>query len=258
MPNRILRDWTDSETIDVLSIHAERFFTRLIMKVDDFGRYTANLKMLRSTLFPLKTDIREADITRWLAECEKSGLVVLYSVASKEYLQIDNFKQALRQKVEKYPAPQMHSRCVADDKQTHSNCFPETKRNETESETETNAQARDHFEKKLILENPFSDQFLKTWVHWKDYKKKEFRFMFKSIESEQASLNELVKVSGGDEKTAMEIISQSMANGWKGLFKLKNVENEQSGSKASAGRGAKATSAGLNALFNERYGSTAV
>lgn len=105
MPNRILRDWTDSESIDQLDVHAERFFTRLIMKVDDYGRYTANVKLLKSNLFPLRTDIRETDIPRWLAVCEKSGLIALYSIASKDYLQINNFKQVLRQKIEKYPPP---------------------------------------------------------------------------------------------------------------------------------------------------------
>jgi hypothetical protein len=105
MPNRILRDWTDSEKIDNLDVNAERFFVRLIMKVDDFGRYTANCKLLKSALFPLKTDIRETDIARWLAACQMSDLIALYSVASKEYVQILNFNQRLRQTIEKYPPP---------------------------------------------------------------------------------------------------------------------------------------------------------
>lgn len=136
MPNRILRDWTDSEIIDSLDVHAERFFTRLIMKVDDFGRYSANKKLLKSTMFPLKTDIRETDIALWLTACEKCGLVALYSVAQKEYLQIENFKQTLRQKVEKYPSPLT---CVADATQPLSTCSHETKGNETENERRVHA-----------------------------------------------------------------------------------------------------------------------
>lgn len=142
MPNRVLRDWTDSDRIDSLDVHTERFFTRLIMKVDDYGRYQANVKLLKSHLFPLKSDIRETDITRWLAACEKSGLIVLYNVALKEYLQINEFKQTLRQKTEKYPAPiecddhakQMHSIRLAD-------VLPETKRNETNPEVESEGKA---------------------------------------------------------------------------------------------------------------------
>jgi hypothetical protein len=134
MPNRILRDWTDSETIDQLDVHTERFFTRLIMKVDDFGRYSANHKLLKSNLFPLRSDIRETDISRWITACVNSGLIVTYHVASKDYLQINNFKQVLRQKSAKYPSP---DECLADDKQMLSNCIADAslKRNELEVET---------------------------------------------------------------------------------------------------------------------------
>lgn len=169
MPNRILRDWTDSESVDTLSVNAERFFTRLIMKADDYGRYNANIKFLKSTLFPLKTDVRETDIALWLTECKKCGLIALYDVASKNYLQIENFKQALRQKREKFPAPQMHSGCVADDKHTHSNCVPETKRNESEVETETEG------EKKFFNEEIFLvPEMMKEWkLSFKNYPEKK-------------------------------------------------------------------------------------
>lgn len=133
MPNRILRDWTDSDSIDLLDANSERFFTRLIMKVDDYGIYPANIKLINSTLFPLKSDIRDTDISRWLTECEKSGLVALYNVANKEYLQITNFKQVLRQKFQKYPPP---NPCLADDKQMTSRCITQTKRNESETKRE--------------------------------------------------------------------------------------------------------------------------
>ena len=153
MPNRILRDWTDSESIDLLTAQGERFFTRLIMKVDDYGRYTSNIKLLKSTLFPLKTDIREADISLWLTECEKCGLIALYTVAQKGYLQISNFKQTLRTKTGKYPPPE---ECLSCAKQMHSNFSAdaplkgnETKQNlETESETKAKAPAQEF----LILE----------------------------------------------------------------------------------------------------------
>lgn len=126
MPNRILRDWTDSETINSLSWQAEVAFTRLIMKVDDFGRYSANPKLLRSHLFPVRDGIRDADITRWLAECQKSGLLRVYEVDQKSYLEIIKFGQKPRAEKSKFPActipcehllanvQQAHSKCIAD------------------------------------------------------------------------------------------------------------------------------------------------
>lgn len=106
MSNRLLRDWTDSEAVDTLSVHAERLFTRLIMKVDDYGRMPANTKLLKAALFPYKAaEIREAEIARWMAECHKAGLILLYEVGAKQYVQIQNFNQRLRQKTQKYPPP---------------------------------------------------------------------------------------------------------------------------------------------------------
>src|SRR5258708_34832192 len=105
MPNRILRDWTDSDRVDALTAEAERFFVRLIMKADDFGRYTAEPKRLKAFLFPLKDSLRETDLCRWLAECEKAALVRGYEAAGKRYLEIADFRQRLRQIREIYPGP---------------------------------------------------------------------------------------------------------------------------------------------------------
>lgn len=106
MPNRILRDWTNSDKVDRLSFQAEVFFTRLIMKADDYGCYWADEKRLRCNLFVLKIDkIREADITRWMAECQKAGLIALYESESKKYLQIIDFNQRKRIMSSQFPQP---------------------------------------------------------------------------------------------------------------------------------------------------------
>lgn len=66
---------------------------------------------------------------------------------------------------------------------------------------------------------PFeSDKFYKTWAKWKLYKYKEFKFRYKSLESEQTSLTRLYELSNQIESDACEIIEQSIANGWKGFF----------------------------------------
>jgi hypothetical protein len=105
MPSRLIRDWTGSDKVNGLSVHAERFFTRLIMKADDYGRFYADTRLLKANLFPLLLDnIREADMLRWMAECQKAGLIVLYEVSGKKYLRIDNYGQRLRQKTKKFPS----------------------------------------------------------------------------------------------------------------------------------------------------------
>jgi hypothetical protein len=104
MPNRILRDWTDSDAINAISWQAEVFFTRLIMKVDDYGRFSANPKLLRSLLFPIRDGVRDADISRDLAECEKAGLIATYESEGKVYLEIVKFGNTPRAKTSKFPA----------------------------------------------------------------------------------------------------------------------------------------------------------
>lgn len=106
MPIRMLRDWTDSEKMNTLSVHAERFFVRLIMIVDDFGCYYANTSLLKAKCFPLLLDeVREADITRWMDECYQAGLIVLYESSNKKYLQIVEFNQRMDKARAKYPLP---------------------------------------------------------------------------------------------------------------------------------------------------------
>ena len=104
MPNRMLRDWTNSDKIDQISFQAEVFFTRLIMKADDYGSFWADAKRLKANLYPLKSDsVRDADILRWMAECQKAELIVVYESEEKKYLQICDFGQRLRSKKSKFP-----------------------------------------------------------------------------------------------------------------------------------------------------------
>lgn len=85
---------------------------------------------------------------------------------------------------------------------------------ETETENETINEN--------IIVLPFnSENFVNYWKMWKDYKKKQFNFKFKTPQSEQAALKDLVKLSDGYEDEAIKIIEQSLAKGWKGLFKIK-------------------------------------
>lgn len=95
MPNRILRDWTDSERVNALSANAEVFFVRLIMKADDRGRHNAAPQLLKSYLYPLK-DVRIADISRWCAECVDAGLIANVESNGKRYIEIQKFGQSAK------------------------------------------------------------------------------------------------------------------------------------------------------------------
>ncbi|MFA6973967.1 MAG: hypothetical protein WC238_04510 [Parcubacteria group bacterium] len=83
-------------------------------------------------------------------------------------------------------------------------------------------------EKENTLIYPFdSDTFKKVWQAWKDYKTKQHKFTFKTAMTEQAALKHLGELADQDELTALQIIEQSIANGWKGFFPLKDNKHGQ-------------------------------
>lgn len=106
MPNRYLREsYIESEAVNKLSWPAEVLWTRLLTKVDDFGRCEANPKLLRAKIFPLRLDtVRESDMPRWLAECDKAGCIRLYQVDGKDYLVVNKWERG-RAERSRYPEP---------------------------------------------------------------------------------------------------------------------------------------------------------
>lgn len=112
MPDRILRSgiiW--SKPVDSLSISAELFYRRLMSVVDDFGRFSADVADLRIACFPRRVDrVREADIPRWITECETAGLIALYEANGKPFLVYHKVQQP-RAKHSQYPQPPAGIEC---------------------------------------------------------------------------------------------------------------------------------------------------
>lgn len=156
MPNRILRDITDSEKVDQLSAQAEVMMYRLFMKADDYGVFHAKPSLIKAALFPLRLDsIRETDITRWLAECEKAGLIAFYNAESKPLLVIINFGQRMRNKKNRFPPPPAHLlQCAASCRELPPE--EETRNIETRNEVEV-------FATNLISDRHFYEQIGQAW-----------------------------------------------------------------------------------------------
>ena len=81
---------------------------------------------------------------------------------------------------------------------------------------------------------PFEgDLFIEAWKLWKEYKRVEKNFRFKSSISEQASLLNLQKISNTNEQEAITIIHNAIAQGWAGLYadkkdkRKKEFDNEK-------------------------------
>lgn len=106
MPNRILREGLlESPAIDLLDAEAERFFVRLMLRADDFGRYHANPAMLANMLFPLRRDIEPKQVADWLNQCQRAKLLRVYQVEGRDCLEIAKFGGKPRAQQSKFPQP---------------------------------------------------------------------------------------------------------------------------------------------------------
>lgn len=114
MPNRILKESIcTSDTLDKLNSFQETVFYRLIVNCDDYGRMDARPKVLAARLYPLR-DIRAEQIENALRALSSAGLVILYEVDGKPFVQMKTWErhQQIRAKKSRYPSP--------DDKKTSS------------------------------------------------------------------------------------------------------------------------------------------
>lgn len=76
------------------------------------------------------------------------------------------------------------------------------------------------------VELPFNtSDFVSKWHEWKEYKKKQHKFKFATAAIEKSALTSLSNLSEKNCEIAIEIINQSISNGWKGFFKIITTKN---------------------------------
>jgi len=114
----------------------------------------------------------------------------------------------------------------------------------TITSTRTNARARE-----VIW--PFdSDQFMNAWKEW-EADRRERRVKPYTTRGLQTALHRLQQISEYNEGIAIRIITQSIANGWQGLFPL---DNKRGNHQHDRPRGKDITADDLARLVAKRYG----
>jgi hypothetical protein len=217
MPSRIIREgWLESERIGKLDAAGERFFLRLLLRADDFGRYHANPLLLKSALFPLSEDVRSTDIPRWLAACEAAGLLRCYDADGKRFVEIPRFDQRTRAKVSKFPAPasecpsndgQMTVKRPADDGHARTDSDSDS---DSKSEAETAAPAPATAPPECLN----TPAFLAKWAEYAAYRRKSR--LRPLIPASIAKQWEEMAVWGHD--AAIVAIDKTIKSGWQGIF----------------------------------------
>ncbi|HBR7902596.1 TPA: DNA replication domain protein [Klebsiella pneumoniae] len=76
---------------------------------------------------------------------------------------------------------------------------------------------------------PYPEQLnAEAWDEWKSYRSEmRFKAYAPTERSEGAAITELINLSGGNHTRQMQIVKQSMAKGWKGLFELKGGSGQR-------------------------------
>jgi hypothetical protein len=106
LPTRLVREGIlSSKPVSNLSMGAELFFRKTMNVADDYGRFEADVEVLRASLYPRQLGkVSEQNVSDYLRECVKEKLIKLYRVGQKVYLQIEKFGQRPRA-ASRYPDP---------------------------------------------------------------------------------------------------------------------------------------------------------
>lgn len=108
MPDRIIKESIcTSDTLNQLTDFEERFWHRLTVNCDDYGRFDARPAILKGRLFPLAESKTQKNMTDALNKLASVGLIELYEVNGRPFLHVVTWDkyQRIRAKRSKFPPP---------------------------------------------------------------------------------------------------------------------------------------------------------
>ena len=101
------------------------------------------------------------------------------------------------------------------------------KRIDKKKEDKNNKKATSFNVEAILKDEP--EEIKEAINRWLEYKKSQHGFRYKSADSFKTFLKKLNELSGNNVTTALKIIEQSIANGWAGIFELKNKGDGKTG-----------------------------
>lgn len=104
MPQRFLRPGiTNSDAWNSVSFEAQSLYIRILTLVDDFGRYDGRVPVLHGQCFALRPEIKAQRTAGFRSELQAAGLIDVYAVDGKDFLQITKWSERARGDKSKYP-----------------------------------------------------------------------------------------------------------------------------------------------------------
>jgi hypothetical protein len=232
MPQRFLRPGiTTSDAWNAVSFPAQSFYIRLLTLVDDWGRYDGRVPVLHGQCFALRSDIVPQETAALRSELHAAGLIEVYAVEGKEYVQITKWQERARGTNSRYPAPcdgtlsqEVAENVATPQESAAERCEPlPNPASITPSPipiTPISTTPSPLHQPAAQMALPFeSEAFCKAWESWEQHRRE-----IKKKLTPTAAVKLLDKMRGMGEARAIAAINHSIANGWTGLF-----EEEQSG-----------------------------
>jgi DNA-binding transcriptional ArsR family regulator len=167
--------------------------------------------------------VSKRSVTRSIALLEELGLITVIRQGRQRYCSatLDNLANLGRQK-RHTTLDKMSSNASQNVPQRWTKCL--------HSKTVENNR-ENTFQKKGVVMPFGEDEFVEMWEVWLQ-ERRDRRYKRYTQRGEQAALHDLKKISNDDYKTAIDIIRQSIAKNWQGLFPI--TESKQQRPKLDA------------------------
>lgn len=204
--------WLSPQVMN-LSHSARLMFVGLITQADDDGRGLGDVRRLKAAIFP-GDDITTQQVSAWLTECKDQALAALYDAAPHGSLyQLTGWHH---QKIKKplpsqYPPPPGYvPKEFPAGTELEENEF--TRRGGDLSGTEVNGG-----EGAPLIDGVDSEAW-RVWLEYRIQLRKPLK---------QVSMPAAQRTLAAFGSSQMEVVQQSIANGWQGLFELKQQRGGQ-------------------------------
>ena len=123
MPNRMLyTGLLTSKKINQLNCEQFELYIRLLLVVDDFGRYLGSTTRISRACWPDRENMTSKKVIPLLLTLQKVGLLEIYTVNNEKYIEISNWTQRTRQIESKYPPKNVTVKSPTNDSQMTDMC----------------------------------------------------------------------------------------------------------------------------------------
>jgi hypothetical protein len=214
-------EFWSSQSLHRVSLEARLLFIGIWNFSDDFGVCLNTNRKILGEIFPHDEQITERKIEKWKQELIRENLVLPVSYNGTNYLIVRSWKE--HQKVD-HPSERrwLEDEIIEKLANEYLNTRePLANNSRSKEKGKEKGKEKDDLCVESIISLPFPSERFSTI--WKEFQSHRIEIKKKMTpRSEKMLLKSLVNDSNNNEETAIKIIEQSIANGWQGLFTLKN------------------------------------